>query len=49
MEDTGKMGGWLEKTGSYWKVGRMIAEEGRILERWEDDLRRREDIGKMGG
>jgi len=48
-EDTGKMGGWLEKKGRYWKDGRMIGEEGKILERWDDGWGRREDTGKMGG
>jgi len=27
----------------------MIGEEGKLLEKWVDDLRRREDTGKMGG
>jgi hypothetical protein len=43
------MGGWFEKKGRYWKDGRMIGEEGKLLEKWVDDLRRREDTGKMGG
>ena len=39
----------MEKKGGYWEDGRMTGGEGRILERWEDDWRRREDNGKMGG
>jgi len=39
----------IGEKGRYWKDGRMIGEEGETLERWEDDWRRREDTGKMGG
>ena len=42
------MGGCFEKKGGYWKDRRMIGEEGRILEKWEDYWRRREGTGNMG-
>jgi len=48
-EDTGKIGGLFEKNGGYWKNGRMVGEDGKLLERWGDDWRRRKDTGKVGG
>ena len=39
----------MEKKGRHWKDGRMIGEEGKILERWEDVWGRIEDTEKMGG
>ena len=39
----------MEKKERYCKDGRMIGEEGKILERLEDDWRRREDTAKIGG